>query len=160
MTRAYGRSGKCSLDEISREKSPSTPVRMEELHGRSGFVANSSALSNKSVFKTLKPHLASSFTHRGFLESAQALWCTVFFFDHLNALGDNQLPADSHSAWKCMHTLIPVRQLIVTCHSSGHKNIAGRRSLENLYGFTQQGGDNPHLAGFTSECYVALILNN
>ena len=34
----------------------------------------------------------------------------------------------------CMHTSIPVRQLIVTCHSSGHKNFAGQRSLENLYG--------------------------
>ena len=61
------------------------------------------------------------------------------FCDHLNALGENQLPADSHSAWKlhtsaCMHTSIPVRQLIVTCHSSGHKNFAGWRSLENLYG--------------------------
>ena len=28
-----------------------------------------------------------------------------------------------------------MRQLIVTCRSSGHKNFAGRRSLENLFGF-------------------------
>ena len=51
--------------------------------------------------------------HRGFLESAGPQNSC----DHLNALGDNQLPADSHSAWKlhaCMHTSIPVRQLIVT----------------------------------------------
>ena len=44
--------------------------------------------------------------HRGFLESARPqISC-----DHLNALRDNQLPADSHSAWKlhafaCMHTI-------------------------------------------------------
>ena len=48
MTRAYGRSGKCSLEEISLEKSPSTPVRMEELQGRNGFVANNSALLIKN----------------------------------------------------------------------------------------------------------------
>ena len=56
------------------------------------------------------------------------------FCDHLNALGDNQL----HSAWKlhasaCMNTSIPVRQLIVTCYSSGHKNFVSQGSLENLY---------------------------
>ena len=59
------------------------------------------------------------------------------FCDHLTALGDNQLPADSHSAWKLHASAsasIPVRQLIVTCRSSGHKNFAGPRSLENLYG--------------------------
>ena len=37
-----------------------------------------------------------------------------------------------------MHTSIPLRQLILTCHSSGHMNFVGRRSLENLYGCRQQ----------------------
>ena len=72
------------------------------------------------------------------------------FCDHLTALGDNQLPADSHSAWKlhasaCMHTSIPVRQLIVTAHSSGHQNFAGRRSLENLYGPNMSWPKSPNL---------------
>ena len=53
--------------------------------------------------------------HGGFLESAGPQNSC----DLLNALSDNQLPADSQSAWKlhasaCMHTSILVRQLIVT----------------------------------------------
>ena len=38
-----------------------------------------------------------------------------------------------------MHTSISLRQLIVTCHSSGYKNFAGRRSLEKLYALTHLG---------------------
>ena len=58
-------------------------------------------------------------THRGFLESAHAFWCTIFFCDHLNALTHHQLPTHSHSAWKLhpsasMQASISLLQLIVT----------------------------------------------
>ena len=79
--------------------------------------------------------------HRASLESAGPQNSC----DRLNALGDNQLPPDSHSAWKlhasaCMHALINSTEA-ADCHlmhSSGRKNTQctkkGARSLVKLYG--------------------------
>ena len=65
------------------------------------------------------------------------------FRDCLTAFGDSQLPADSHSACRCMQLpcTASVRmhcgsQLAADCHrihSYCDKNFVGRRSLEKLY---------------------------
>ena len=61
--------------------------------------------------------------HRASLESASP----QNFCDDLNAMGDNQLPPDSHSAWKLhasAHSIHCGSQLAADCylmHSSGHK---------------------------------------
>ena len=92
---------------------------------------------------SLRGFVFDSLTHRGFLESAgRQNYC-----DHLNVSSLQQLPADSLTAWICMH----VCRLM---HSQSHlaavewgqsiqavtKKIQctkkGVRSLENLYGLT------------------------
>ena len=78
--------------------------------------------------------------HRASLESAHALWCTVIFVTawlHLVTISCHLTPTVPGSCihlHACMHSQ---SQLAADCHqmqSSGHKNFAGRGSLEKLYG--------------------------
>ena len=77
--------------------------------------------------------------HRGFLKSALLFWCTVFFVATWMLCPTQQLPPDSVSACICIHVCRSMQwgsQLPAvegTMHSSGLKNFAGRRSLEDLY---------------------------
>ena len=71
------------------------------------------------------------------------------FCDHLNAFNDNQLNGIDVCMQMHETSMHCGSQLAADCHpmqSKGHKNFAGRRSLEKLYGrrlylFLEVGGN-------------------